>query len=132
MSLQITLTRHGSVQPRLLAQIQTAPVTGFSTAAESDLHRAHSWRQDAQEDEVEDDLDIVEDDDDDDEVVDSDDDDIVNEEHDEEAAEHDLTLLAARSYGKKTPQQREEWRRRLKVKGQMFSMPLARDLPERC
>ena len=43
------------------------------------------------------------------------DDDIIGAEDAEEVREHDLTLLAARSYGRKTPQQREEASARLQV-----------------
>jgi len=43
------------------------------------------------------------------------DDDIIGAEDAEEVREHDLTLLAARSYGRKTPRQREEASARLQV-----------------
>jgi hypothetical protein len=77
------------------------------------------------EPEDENDIPIVDEDED---VEDSDDDDIVD---DVETQEDDLTLLEARSYGRKTPKQREERREDIQVCS-CWSLPRPTARPHTC
>jgi hypothetical protein len=100
---------------RPVARAQRVPApAAVATPDARAARRAPAWHGDGEDDAVDDD-----DDDDivvvDDDVVDSDEDDIVGDDP-EAAQEEDLSLLAARSYGKKTPQQRDELRLRIQVR----------------
>ena len=80
-----------------------------------------AWHDDGEEDDVDDDsgddIAIV-----DDEVVeDSDEDDIVGDDP-EAARQDDLSLCDARSFGRKSPQQRDELRQRIQVSAAQFGV----------
>jgi hypothetical protein len=98
-----------------------SPASFVGATPDARARSCPAWHDDGEDDDVDDDsgddIAIV-----DDEVVeDSDEDDIVGDDP-EAARQDDLSLASARSYGRKTPQQRDELRQRIQVSAARFGV----------